>query len=41
MKNTINKVYKKSVHAEKAVDELIELIKEDGRWIEVNTDKQI
>jgi (E)-4-hydroxy-3-methylbut-2-enyl-diphosphate synthase len=28
-------VVKKSVHADKAVDELIEIIKEDGRWIEV------
>ena len=25
---------KKSVHADNAVDELIELIKEDGRWFE-------
>ncbi len=28
-------VVKRSVHADNAVDELIELIKEDGRWIEV------
>ncbi len=28
-------VVKKSVHAEKAVDELIEIIKEDKRWVEV------
>lgn len=27
-------VIKKSVHADQAVDELIELIREDGRWIE-------
>jgi len=29
-------VVKKSVRADKAVDELIDLIKEDGRWIETN-----
>jgi (E)-4-hydroxy-3-methylbut-2-enyl-diphosphate synthase len=28
-------VVKKSVHADKAVDELIDLIREDGRWVEM------
>jgi (E)-4-hydroxy-3-methylbut-2-enyl-diphosphate synthase len=31
-------VVKKSVPSDNAVDELIELIKEDGRWIEANVD---
>ena len=30
-------VVKKSVHADRAVDELIELIREDGRWQEINS----
>jgi (E)-4-hydroxy-3-methylbut-2-enyl-diphosphate synthase len=33
-------VIKKSVPAAKAVDELIELIREDGRWIEVGNSEQ-